>query len=140
MLYRPPLRERLRDHAEMLGSGLLALLGLLGLLVALAIPGAAGMAVATLGVGVLATSLCFLVITWFARMPVVEARIIEELSPDERDPGRCRILTEGERWTLPLRFEELREGESIEVSFRDLPRHEGVESPREVVMVRVVDG
>ncbi len=54
-------------------------------------------------------------------------------------PSRCLILSGSERWLLPLHVEDLREGQTLQVRYRDLTPESNAASGREILEIKVVD-
>jgi hypothetical protein len=77
-----------------------------------------------------------LTIVWMTRLLETAERTIAQLYGDER---RCLVLSQGERWTLPLGAEKLRVGQKIRVSFREIAPRSALEPGREVVEVRALE-
>ncbi|MFS8064945.1 MAG: hypothetical protein ACMG6S_01110, partial [Byssovorax sp.] len=55
------------------------------------------------------------------------------------DPCRCLILSGSERWLLPLHVEDLREGQTLQVRYRDLAPESNAAGGREILEIKVVD-
>lgn len=111
-------------------------LGLAMMIAALIIGGTAAFPLATFGVLSASTAATFLAIVWMTRTPVIAERTIVQLSGDER---RCRIVSDGEGWTLPVGVGKLRVGQKIRVSFREIAPESDIEPGREVIEVRAVE-
>lgn len=97
-----------------------------------------GFALALFGLMIAVTGATFLTIVWMTHLPEIAERTIVQISGSDR-PSRCRVISEGERWTLPIRAEELRVGQTIRVSFREIAPLSELEPGREVLEVRVAD-
>jgi hypothetical protein len=139
LVYRTPLAERLRQSAMLGGFGLLAAGSILGAAVGAILGGGLGLALAALGLMVFVTAGAFLGIHWATHLPFTAERTIAALRADERFPGRCRIATAEERWSLPVGEGALHEGQTIRVSYRDLSPDEDRETAREILEVRVAE-
>lgn len=139
VLYHLPWLDRVGRHAVLLGSAAVTALGLLTTLVGPIFGGIAGLALAGFGLMVAFTSGTLLGITWLTRLPEIAERTISEISADERDPSRCRVLTGGERWTLPIAATDLAIGQRIRVSYREIAPRDDTEPGRELLEVRVLD-
>lgn len=78
----------------------------------------------------------FLLVVWMTRQPIVAVRTIAQLSGDDR---RCRIVCDGEQWTLPVSAQRLRIGQKVRVSFRELAPESDIEPAREILEVRAAE-
>lgn len=116
----------------------IVVLGLLAVVFAPVLGGGFAFALALFGVMAALTAAAFLTIVWMTRLPESVERTIAQVSADER-PSRCRVFSEGERWTLPVEAEKLRVGQKIRVRFREIAPLSDLEPGREVLEVRVMD-
>lgn len=137
VLYRVPLRERVGRGSVVTLFLVLAAMGPASLVAALFFTG--GVALAMLGLMVSFTATVFLVITWMTRLPETSVRTISALAAEDGQASRSRVITDGERWTLPVRVQELCVGQKIRVTYRVIAPQDEDEPGREVLEVRAVE-
>ncbi len=135
VLYRVPLRERVGRGTIATLFAVLAATGPASLVAALFFDGS--FALAVLGLMVSFTAAVYLVITWMTRMPETAVRTISALAAED---GRAssRMISDGERWTLPVRVQDLYVGQKLRVTYRVIAPQDDEEAGREVVEVRAV--
>lgn len=113
-----------------LGALALALVGSL-------LRGPEGFALVPLGLCLAVTSAAFLGILWATRRVFAAERTIDAVSAHGGGQSRCRVLCDGEPWTLPLDARQVHPGEVIRVRFREIAPQNDAEPGREIVEVRV---
>jgi len=139
VIYRMPLRDRIGRNAVVTLFIALAATGPIALLVALLFDGWGGIALVGLGLMVSVTATVFLVITWMTRMPETADRTVQALTADNEADGRCRVMSDDGRWTLPVRVQELSVGQKIRVTYREIAPQDDEEPGREVLEVRAFE-
>lgn len=139
VLYRVPLRDRIGRSTVVTVFIALAASGPIALLAAPFLDGAGGIAIAVLGLMVSFTATVFLAITWMTRMPETADRTVRALTADDASAGRCRVISDEDRWTLPVRVQELCVGQKIRVTFREIAPQDDLEAGREVLEVRAIE-
>ena len=142
IIYRVPFLARVGRGAVLGGFGVLAMSALLAacLIAALGnrengtVVGLAGFAtmVAITGGAVVA-------LHWMTSFTAIAECTIGALRLDPDDTDRCRIVSGHEEWLLPLRTEQLREGQTIRVRYRDVAPESSATSGREILEIKVID-
>jgi hypothetical protein len=141
VIFRTPLLQRVGTGAVVGGFGILALLSIVGIAAALVGVGDSGfvgiLALFSLPVGL--TVGAFFLLHWGTNLSEVAERTISKISADPADPARCFVLCGHVRWSLPLRCNDLREGETIQVRYRDLAPDSTAASGREILEIKLVE-
>jgi hypothetical protein len=137
LLYRLPLLDRFGRSATVFAA--IMLLSLLTMIVAPLLGGIAMLPIAAFGLMAAFTAAAFLTIAWMTRLPTTAECTIAQLSGDEQRPSRCLVVSDSEQWTLPVSAEDLRVGQKIRVSFREIALPTDLEPEREVIEVRAVE-
>jgi hypothetical protein len=141
VIFRTPLLQRVGRGAVLGGIGILALLSILGIASAL-------LGVRDSNVAAMLAAFSFLVgltvgalflIDWGTHVAQLAERTISAVSSDPTDPARCFALCDGERWSLPLRQENLRVGQTIQVRYRDVAPDSNAASGREILEIKLVE-
>ena len=136
LLYRPPVRKRLGDAAFVIGSGAGTLIAVAAAVACFMVGGVAGL------VGILAllaavTSGTLFCIAWMTRLAEVAEIDVWAVLPDA--PGRCKVVTEGGRWALPIAAEAVQVGQTIRVRYRDLAPGSNAAFGREIIAIHVAE-
>jgi hypothetical protein len=142
VIYRTPLVNRVGRSAALGGFGILALGSILAVAIFLLIgkvDEGIVIGVAGLSVPVFLTAAAVLIVHWGTHFSETAQRTVSSLQADPSDPTRCRVLCEGERWSLPLRVEQLREGQIIQVRYRDVAPHSSAARGREILEIKTVE-
>jgi hypothetical protein len=142
VVYRTPFLQRVGRGAVLGGFGVLALGSILAVSILLLIGTVdegivAG--VAGLSIPVFLTAAAFLLVHWGTHLSDTAERTISSLQADPSDPTRCRALCGNERWSLPLRRQELREGQTIQVRYRDIAPESSAASGREILEIKIIE-
>lgn len=139
VLYRVPLRDRIGRSTLVTVFIGLAAAGPISLIAAPFLDSAGGLAIAALGVLVSFTATVYLAITWMTRMPETADRTVRALTADDGTTARCRVISDEDRWTLPVRVQELCVGQKIRVTYREIAPQDDLEAGREVIEVRAIE-
>ncbi len=142
VIYRTPFLQRVGRGAVLGGFGVLALGSILAVAIFLLIGTVdAGIVAGVAGISILVflTAAAFLLVHGGTHLSETAERTVSALEDDPSDPTRCRALCEDERWSLPLRREELREGQTIQVRYRDVAPDSSAASGREILEIKIVE-
>ena len=144
VVYHTPLLQRMGRGAVLGGFATLALLSVFAIAAILLFrggepAGAVALVVGTFAAMTLLTAGMMLFIHFATRASEIAECKIDELQIDRGDPRRCLMLGGGERWSLPLRMDELRVGQTIRVRYRDLTPESSSAYGREIVEIKVID-
>jgi hypothetical protein len=142
IIYRVPLLARVGQGAVLGGFGVLAMSALLALCLVAALGNSenstlVGIAAFATMVGI--TGGAVVALHWMTSFAGIAECAIGALRPDAADASRCRIQSGHEEWLLPLRSEQLREGQTIRVRYRDVSPESSASSGREILEIKVVD-
>lgn len=142
IVYQTPLLQRVGRGAALGGFGVLALGALLAMMLFLlnrADNQGLVVGAALLSIPVFLTAAGFLVVHWGTHLSQIAEREVSALFADPADPTRCRALCDNERWSLPLRREALREGQRIQVRYRDVAPDSSAAHGREILEIKVAE-
>lgn len=137
VLYQRPRAVRAGRAATLGLFGAITLGGLALAALGPIVDSPAGFALIPLGLLLAVTSGAFLGIVWATRRAFVEERTIDAVSAHGGGDSRCRVLCDGEAWTLPLDARKVHAGQTIRVRFREIAPQDDVEPGREILDVRV---
>ena len=136
LLYRPPVRERVGDAAFLIGSGVGTLLAVAVALTCFIVGDAVGV-VGLFALIAAMTSGTLFCIAWMTRLSEVAEVDVWAVLPEA--PGRCRVVTEGERWALPIAAEAVEIGQTIRVRYRDVAPGSSAAFGREIIAIHVAE-
>jgi len=142
VVYRTPFLQRVGRGAVLGVFGVLALGSILAVALFLLIGSVDEgivVGVAGLSIPVFLTAAGFLIVHWGTHLSEITERTISSLHADPNDPSRCRALCDNERWSLPLRCEALRAGQTIQVRYRDVAPDSSAVSGREILEIKIVE-
>lgn len=144
VIYRTPLLQRMGRGAVLGGFATLALLSLFAIAAILLFQGGEhdgviAPVVGTFAAMTLLTAGMMLFVHFATRASEIAECKVDELQIDRGDPRRCLMLGGGERWSLPLRMDELREGQTLRVRYRDLTPGSDSAYGREILEIAVID-
>lgn len=142
IIYRVPLLARVGRGAVLGGFGVLAMSALLAVCLFAALGNSdnstlVGLAAFATMVGI--TGGAVVALHWMTSFAGIAELAVGALRPDPVDAGRCRIHSGHEEWLLPLRREQLREGQTIRVRYRDVAPENSATSGREILEIKVID-
>lgn len=140
VIYSTPLLQRVGRGAVLGAFGALALIALLAI-GSIAFLGDSVGALAAIGTGtlmVLVTAGALAALHWTSFAMAAEYSI-RGLESDPDDEARCRIEGDNQRWILPVRRALLRDGQIIQVRYRDFGADSTAVSRREILEIKVID-
>ena len=144
VVYRTPLLQRVGRGAVIGGFATLALVSVFALAAILLFrggeyDGAVVPVIGTFAAMTLLTAGMMLFIHFATSASEIAEFKVDYLQINDEDPSRCLIFTESKFWSLPLRIEELREGQTLRVRYRDLAPESHAAYGREILEIKVVD-
>ena len=142
IIYRVPFLARVGRSAVLGGFGVLALSAMFAACLFAALGNSenstlVGLAAFATMVGI--TGGAVVALHWMTSFTGIAECTISALRPDPHDASSCRIESGHEEWLLPLRSEQLREGQTIRVRYRDVTTESSATSAREILEIKVVD-
>ena len=142
IIYRVPFLARVGRGAVLGGFGVLSMSALLAVCLFAALGNSENGAVigfAAFATMVFITGGAVVALHWMTSFSGIAECTVSALRADPRDPGRCRFESGHEEWMLPLRSEQLREGQTIRVRYRDVAPESSASSGREILEIKVID-
>ncbi len=144
VVYRTPLLQRMGRGVVLGGFATLALLSVFALAAILLFrggehAGAVAPVVGTFAALTLLTAGMMLFVHFATRASEIAECNVDDLQIDRGDPRRCLMLCGGERWSLPVRMNELRVGQRLRVRYRDLTPGSSSTFGREIVEIEIID-
>jgi hypothetical protein len=142
--YHTPLLQRMGRGVVLGGFATLALLSIFAIAAILLLrggehEGAVAPVVGTFAAMTLLTAGMMLFVHFATRASEIVERKVDDLQIDRGDPRRCLMLSGGERWSLPVRMNELRVGQTLRVRYRDLTPESSSACGREIVEIEIID-
>jgi len=141
-IYRVPFLERVSRGAVLGGFGVMSLSALLALSVFAAV-GKTGngtlVGLAAFAAMVFVTGGTVVALHWLTSFAGTAECTIGALRADPDDAKGCRFQSGNELWLLPLQSDQLREGQTIRVRYRDVAQSNSAASGREILEIKVVD-
>lgn len=141
-IYRVPFLERVSRGAILGGFGVMVMSALLALCIFAAVGKTSSGTLLGLGafsVMVFVTGGAVVALHWLTSFAGTSECAVGALSNDLGDTKGCRFMSGDERWHLPLDGDLLREGQTIRVSYRDVPQGNGSATEREILEIKVID-
>lgn len=144
VVYRTPLLQRVGRGAVLGGFATLALLSIFAIAAILLFRGgehdrAVVPVVGTFAALTLLTAGMMLFVHFATSASEIAEFKVDHLQIQDEDPSRSLVFAEDKHWSLPLRIEELREGQTLQVRYRDLAPESQAAHGREILEIKVID-
>jgi hypothetical protein len=144
VVYRTPLLQRMGRGAVIGGFATLALVSVFAIAALLLFcggeyDGAVVPVIGTFAAMTLLTAGMMLFVHFATSASEIAECKVGDLQINPGDPSQCLILSGSERWLLPLPIEALREGQALQVRYRDLTPESNAARGREILEIKVVD-
>jgi hypothetical protein len=139
IIYRRPLLARVGRGALLGGFGALVMSALLAVCLVPALGSSGQITLAVFAFMIFVTGGSVVALQWMTSFAGMTECAVSALRPDPDDEDRCRMVGGHEQWLLPLRADELSEGQTIRVSYRDSAPEKDAAGEREILEIKVID-